>query len=341
MKRNAVIPSIKKYAKIISVGMALGKKCVTNDEYEKVTGVQLPKEWREALENRIGIKLRYMTTPDQSSSDLAAEAAKKALKKAGLTIDDIDLILITTDTPDFQTPPTVSTLHYKLGAKLKTGGFDINAACADMTIGLMVASYYIMMNDDVNYAMVAAPYTMTKFVDWEDVVASIFSDAAGVVILGPSDEPGFITGKIIADGSYWDYWGIYIGSARPVNEEVIKEKWHKLRYLKRYLPDTNIKHWPPLIRETIKKAGLEPYYIDHYFITQVNKSTIIQLMRLLGQPVEKAHMIMEKYGYTGSSCAFLALHDAIEEGKIKKGDYLLFCTSGVGFVMASAIFKWV
>jgi len=341
MSREAKKPEIKKYAKIISAGMALGKIKVTNDEYEKITGVKLPREWRAALEERIGIKLRYMTTPDQSPSDLAAEAAKNALKKAGLTIDDIDLILVTTDTPDFQTPPTESALHHKLGAKLKTGGFDINAACADMTIGLMVASYYIMMNDDVNYAIVAAPYTMTKFVDWEDVTASIFSDAAGAVILGPSDEPGFITGKIISDGSYWDYWGIYIGGYRPVNEEVIKEKWHKLRYLKRYPPDVNIRHWPNLIRETVKKAGLTVDDINHYFITQVNKSTIIQLMRLLGQPVEKAHMIMEKYGYTGSSCAFLALHDAIEQNKIKKGDYLLFCTSGVGFVMASAIFKWI
>lgn len=334
-------PQIYKYARIVSVGIATGKYLVTNDEYEKIFGTKLPEPWRNALETRIGIKQRYVSSPDQAPSDLSAEASKMALKKAGLTIDDIDLIIVATDTPDFQTPPTVTPLHYKLGAKLKTGGFDINAACADNTIALMLGSYYIMLNEDVNYVLVTSPYTMTKFIDPEDVVGSIFSDTAGAVILGPSDEPGFITGKIIADGSYYDYWGIYIGGARPVNEDVIKEKWHKLRYLKRYPPDVNIRHWPVLIRDTLKKAGLTPDDIDHYFITQVNKSTIHQLMRLLDQPIEKGHTIMDKYGYGGSSCVFIALYDALEKGLIKKDDYLLFCTSGVGFVMASAIFRWI
>lgn len=334
-------PTIRKYAKIVSVGMALGKNLVTNDEYEKISGTPLPQPWREAIEKRAGIKLRYMVDPDQAPSDLAAEASRKALDRAGLKIEDIDLIIVATDTPDYQTPPTVSPLHYKLGAKLKTGGFDMNAACADNTLALIIGSYFIMLNEDVNYVLVVSPYTMTKFVDWSDVSASIFSDAAGAVILGPSDEPGFITGKTIADGSYYDYWGIYIGGARPISEEVLKEKWHKLRYLKRYPPDINLRHWPNLIRDTVKKAGLEVSDIDHFFITQVNKESILILMRLLEQPEEKAHIITEKYGYTGSSCVFLALHDAIEKGRIKKGDRLLFCTSGVGFVMASAIFRWV
>jgi 3-oxoacyl-[acyl-carrier-protein] synthase-3 len=334
-------PEIKKYARIVSTGIALGRTLVTNDDYEKFFGVKLPDPWRAALENRIGIKHRYVSAPDQAPSDLAAEAARMALENAKLNIDDVDMIIVATDTPDFQTPPTVSSVHYKLGAKLKTGGFDINAACADNTIALILASYSIMLNEDVNYVLVVSPYTMTKFVDPQDVTASIFSDGAGAVLLGPSDEPGFITGKIIADGSYYDYWGIYIGGARPVNEQVVKEGWHKLRYLKRYPPDINLRHWPGLIQDTLKKAGLTPNDISYYFVTQVNREMIHQLMRLLGQPIEKAPTIMDKYGYTGSACVFMALHDTVTQGKLKKGDYIQFVTSGVGFVMASAIFRWV
>ncbi|MEM0459980.1 MAG: ketoacyl-ACP synthase III [Thermofilaceae archaeon] len=334
-------PEIKKYARIVSTGISLGRTLVTNEEYEKYFGLKLPDAWRSALENRIGIRHRYVASPDQAPSDLAAEAAKMALQKAGLTIDDIDLVIVATDTPDFQTPPTVSSVHYKLGAKLKTGGFDINAACADNTIALILASQSIMLNEDVNYALVVSPYTMVRFTDPQDVTASIFSDGAGAVILGPSDEPGFITGKIIADGSYYDYWGIYIGGARPVSEEVVREKWHKLRYLKRYPPDINLRHWPGLVQETLKKAGLTADDISYYFVTQVNREMVRELMRILGQPVEKAPTIMDKYGYTGSACVFMALHDTIEQGKLRKGDYLQFVTSGVGFVMASAIFRWV
>lgn len=331
----------KRFARIVSTGIALGKNLVTNDDYEKFFGKPLPPAWRSALEDRIGIKLRYVASADQSPSDLAAEASKMALERGRLSIDDIDLIIVATDTPDYQTPPTVCPLHYKLGAKLKTGGFDINAACADNTIALILASYHIMFNDDVNYVLVVSPYTMTKFIDPEDVTSSVFSDAAGAVILGKSDEPGFLGGKIIADGSYTDYWGIFIGGARPVSEEALKEKWHKLKYLKRYPPDINIRHWPKLATDTLGKLGLKPSDVSLFFVTQVNRESIRQLMRILEVPVERGYTIMEKYGYAGSSCVFLALHDAIEQGKLKKGDIIQFITSGVGFVMASAVFKWV
>jgi len=331
----------KRYARIVSTGISLGKYLVTNDDYEKFFGRQLPPAWREALENRIGIKLRYVASEDQSPSDLAAEAAKMAISRAGISIDDIDLIIVATDTPDFQTPPTVAPLHKKLGAKLKTGGFDINAACADNTIALILASYHIMFNDDVNYVLVVSPYTMTKFIDPDDVNSSIFSDTAGAVVLGKSEEPGFLAGKIIADGSYYDYWGIYVGGARPVSEEALKEKWHKLRYLKRYPPDINLRHWPKLITETLDKLNLKPKDVSMFFVTQVNREAIRQLMRLLDVPIERGYTVMEKYGYGGSSCVFMALHDAIEQNKLKKGDIIQFVTSGVGFVMASAVFRWI
>lgn len=335
------IMEISRFAKIVNAGIALPEKVVTNDDYEKVFGVKLPEAWRRALEERIGIFKRYIADEKTTAADLAAEAIKNALERAKLSIDDLDLIIFATDTPDMQTPPTCTRVHKLLGAKLKTGCFDINAACADQTIGLILASHMIMLNEDINYIAVVSPYVMNKFVDRNDVVASIFSDGAGAVILGPSDKPGFLAGKVISDGNYWDYWGIYIGAMRPCSEQAVKEGWHKLRYLKRYPPDINIRHWPDLIRETAKKAGIDVKDIKHFFITQVNKSMIETTMKLLGLPPERAVYIMHKYGYTGSACVFFALYDAINEGRLKPGDYINFTTSGVGFVMASAIFRWI
>lgn len=331
-----------RHAKIIDAGISLPKKVVTNADYEKEFGVQLPEAWRRALEDRIGITLRYVADKDVAPSDLAAEAIRNALERSGLSIDDLDLIIQATDTPDYQTPPSCTVIHKKLGAKLKTGCFDLNAACADQTIGLIIGSQMIMLNEDVNYVAVVSPYVMNRFVDRQtDIVGSIFSDGAAAVILGPSDEPGFITGKIISDGSYWDYWGIFIGGARPCTEEAIKEKWNYLRYVKRYPPDVNIKHWPNLIKETATKAGIKVEDIKHFFITQVNKETIVATLKTLGLPADRGVYVMDKYGYTGSACVFFALYDAINEGRLKKGDYLMFTTSGVGFVMASALFRWV
>ncbi|MGQ4891330.1 MAG: 3-oxoacyl-ACP synthase III family protein [Candidatus Njordarchaeia archaeon] len=333
---------IKRYAKIVEAGIALPEKVVTNDDYEKEFGVPLPDAWRSALEERIGITLRYVADENTSPSDLSVAAIKNALERANLDIDDIDLIIQATDTPDYQTPPSCTVIHKKLGAKVKTGCFDINAACADNTIGLNIASQMIMMNEDMNYVVVVSPYTMNRFIDRKtDIVGSIFSDGAGAVIVGPSDEPGYITGKIIADGTYWDYWGIYIGGARPCTEKAVKEGHNYLRYIKRYPPDVNIRHWPDLILQTAEKAGIDVKDIKHFLITQVNKQTIMDTLKVLGLPPERGIYVMGKYGYTGSACVFFALYDAINEGRFKKGDYLIFVTSGVGFVMASALFKWV
>ncbi len=135
-----------------------------------------------------------------------------------------------------------------------------------------------------------------------------------------------------------------MGAANPVTQEMIKKGKHHLRFHEsghRYPANINEVHWPNLIRETVHKVGYGVEDLDMILITQVNLSSIKKVMGDLGLPLTKTHWIMDKYGYTGSACVFLALYDIWKQNKIKKGDLIDFCTSGVGFTMASALFKWI
>ncbi|MCL5067907.1 MAG: ketoacyl-ACP synthase III [Thaumarchaeota archaeon] len=327
-----------RYARVSSVGHYLPKLRMTNEEASKRIGVQLDP-W---LSTTTGITVRHISAVGETTSDLAVAAAREALEQANLRPDDIDMLLLATDTPDYISPPTTCVIHQKLGMKKKTGAFDINAACADPAIALDLASRYIMTDSSVNRVLCTSAYTMTKYLDWKDSMSALFSDGAGAVIVERSDEPGFMSSKIIADGSYQDYWGIYCGASyeRPTVEAVQAGRTN-LKLLKRYPPDVNIANWPDLIRDALAKSKMTLEDIDMFLFTQVNLSMIKSTMTVLGQPLERTHWIMNKWGYTGSSCVYLALYDALELGKIMPGDNVVFCTSGVGYVMAADVFHWV
>jgi 3-oxoacyl-[acyl-carrier-protein] synthase-3 len=331
---------VSRYAKIISTGMYLPKKRETNAETGKRIGFDVDG-W---LAPRTGITVRYLSEPNEATSDMAAAAARQALEEAKLKPEDLDLLLLATDTPDFVSPPTSAVIQYKLGAK-NAGCFDVNAACSDVPIALSIAAQQIMTDESAKYALVTGSYGMTKWLDWNDKwLAPLFSDGAGAVILAASDEPGFITSKTIADGSYWDCYGIYIGTANPVTMSMVQENKHHLRFHEsghRYPADINLANWPRLVRETVEKAGYKIDDLDLLLLTQVNVNTIKDVMQMLGLPLSKTHWIMDKYGYNGSACVIFALHDAIEQGKLKTGDLLCICASGVGYVMSAVVFRWI
>jgi 3-oxoacyl-[acyl-carrier-protein] synthase-3 len=329
-----------RYAKILSTGMYLPKKKETNEETGKRIGFDVDG-W---LKPRTGITLRYLSEPNEATSDMAAAAARHALENAKLKPEDLDLLLLATDTPDFVSPPTSAVIQYKLGAK-NAGCFDVNAACSDVPIALSIASQQIMTDESIKYALVTGSYGMTKWLDWNDKwLAPLFSDGAGAVVLAASDEPGFITSKTIADGSFWDCYGIYIGTAYPVTLQMVQENKHHLRFHEsghRYPADINLANWPKLVRDTVEKAGYKVDDLDLLLLTQVNVNTIKDVMKILGLPLSKTHWIMDKYGYNGSGCVIFALHDAVEQGKLKKGDLLCICASGVGYVMSAVLYRWI
>jgi 3-oxoacyl-[acyl-carrier-protein] synthase-3 len=331
-------------AVITGLGIYIPEKMLTNEDIEKMLNRPGTADW---LVKNVGIKERHIMADDEVTSDLALHASLQALENAGIEAVELDLIILSTDTPDYISPATSVVVQHKLDAK-KAGTFDVNCACAGLVTSLDIASRYIVTDSDINTVLVIGAYGMTKFVDWTDhYTCTLFADAAGAMILQADESrEGFISSKLIADGSFHDHLGVFVGgTAEPPTIEAIQNHRHHLAFRKRFPADTNLQHWPNLTRDCVKKANLSIEDIDWFFFTQVNIRTIEAVMKDLGAPFEKTHTVMDKWGYTGSACVALAMYDAIDQGKLSppgqgNGEYIALCSSGGGFNMAAAVLRW-
>ena len=327
------------YARIIGTGSYVPEKVLTNDDLSRMLGEDI----NEFVSTVIGINDRHVCAVDESTADLAEAASLKALEAAGITPEQLDLIILATDTPEHLSPATSVVVQHRIGAK-NAGTFDINCACSGFVTALDTASKFIIADPEYRNILVIGAYAMSKYLDWNDKkTATIFADGAGAVVLQASQEgPGFLASKLLADGTFSNYMGIYAGGTRmPVTEEVLREgRWTKVRFAQRYPPEVNIEGWPRIIREVLEKSGHTLDDIRLFLFTQVNVSTIKEVMRILDLPIERTHTIMQKWGYTGSACIPMALDDAVREGKVKRGDNLVMCASGGGLNMACVAFRW-
>jgi 3-oxoacyl-[acyl-carrier-protein] synthase-3 len=312
---------------------------VTNAEVDALMG-ESTSQW---LIDNVGIRERHWMAPDQVTSDLIVEASKKAIDRAGISAADLDLIIVSTDTPDYLSPSTSVVVQDKLGAK-KAGCYDVNSACAGWVTALDQGARYLLTEPAMKYILVAGGYGMSRYLDFKDKkTANLFADGAGAVVLGIGDEPGFLASNFLAVGSFHDALGIYSGGTyRPSTpENVEKFGAPKVEFVKKFPKTFNTEYWPKLMQGALDKAGLTFDDVDHYFFTQLNLRTIEFMMDLLKQPIEKTHWVMDKWGYTGSPCVAMALDDAIAQGKgPKPGDVILFCASGGGITMAASVWKW-
>jgi len=334
-----MVMSMDRTAQIISTGSYVPEKVITNAQMEKIIGEPVA-EW---LVENVGIRERRVMAQGQTTSDLVAIAAQKALDRAGIRPEELDLIILATDTPDYISPATAAVVQAKLGA-VNAGVFDINTACAAWVTALDMGARYIATDPDYRYILVAGGYGMTRFLDWKDkYTATLFADGAGVVILAPGDQAGFLASKLKSVGEYHDALGIYTGGAnRPATAENLQTYgFPRVQFVRKFPKTFNTDHWPGLIHDVLSKAGLTVDEVDWFLFTQLNLRTIEAMMDILDQPLEKTHWIMDKYGYTGSACIPLALDDLIQ-GKRgpKPGDVVVFCASGGGIAFAVSVWKW-
>jgi 3-oxoacyl-[acyl-carrier-protein] synthase III len=336
-----------RYAQIVSTGRYIPKKVVTNEDLNEMLGENVD-EW---LRENVGIHERHVMAEDETTSDMIVAASRQALARAGLEASDLDLIVVATDTPDYISPATASVVQAKLGAG-RTGTFDVNCACAAWVTALDMAARYIATDPSLRHILVAAGYGMTRYLDWSDkYTATLFADGAGVAVVGAGDEPGFLSGKLVADGTYHDALGIYTGGTyRPATPAVVEELGKpRVQFVRKFPATFNSDNWPPLVREVVDRAGLTLDEIDFYLFTQLNIRTIEFVMDNLGQPMAKTHWIMDKWGYLGSACIPAALDDALHGGMEARGlptaprpgDNVVFCASGGGLAMAAGVWRWI
>jgi 3-oxoacyl-[acyl-carrier-protein] synthase III len=327
-------------AKIIGTGVSVPDKILTNKNLSQMLGEDIS----EFVENNLGIKERHILADDESAADIATRAAENALQNAGISAEEIDLIIVATDTPEYLSPGTSVVVQHGIGAK-NAGTFDTNAACAGFVTAFDTAYKYIIADKNYKNILVIGVYAMTKFLDWtEKKTATIFADGAGAIILqfDESGESGLLTSKLEARGEYNDFLGIFAGGSKtPITAEVLENGYYnKVRFAKRTPPEINFENWQRIVKELLSREKLTLDDVDLFLFTQVNLSTIKEVMNALDQPFEKTHTIMQKWGYTGSACIPMVLHDAIENGKLKRGDIVVFCASGGGINMAAMVFRY-
>lgn len=325
-------------AVITGTGLYAPGAPVPNSVFDERHGEDIDAFLRE---NR-NIRQRYFMDEDQATSDLVLPAARDAIAEAGITADDIHLIIVATDTPDYISPATAAVVQHKLGAR-NAGFFDLNTACAGFVMALDVAWKYLRADEQYHHILVAGAYGMSKYLDFDDYkIATLFADGAGAVVVSAvENEEGILASTVYGDGSYHDYMGIYAGGTfMPATHDAVDRKDTLLRFAKKIPPETNPKHWPRLVRTVLERTGNSPADVRRYFFTQININSINQTLEELGVPPGRAHNIMDSYAYTGSACIPMAIADAADAHVLRKGDLVMLVGSGGGISMAAMALRW-
>lgn len=323
---------------ITGTGSYVPERLVTNAELSLVLGENID----DFVSNTLGIEERRYCAANESTADLAEAAAKRALESAGITAEDVDLIIVATDTPEYISPATAPVVQARLGA-WRAAAFDVNSACAGFVTALDVAWKYLRADERYEKVLVIGAYAMSKFIDQHDKKTStIFADGAGAVIVERAEKPGLLASELYSDGRLASGMGIFAGgAAEPITETVLREgKRNRLRFVTKYPPEVNEEGWPRIARSVLRAISRDESDVKMWLWTQVNLSTIRTVMETLGQPMERAHTIMHKWGYTGSACLPMALDDAVTMGRLEQGDLVLLTGSGAGLAMGCIALQW-
>lgn len=332
---------MSRFATIVATGSYLPGIEISNDLLRKrfASNSDDGGDKIDKLEAATSILKRWYAPDDWATSDLALPAARQALERAGRKPEDVDLIILGTDSPDFITPATSVVLQHKLGAK-NAGTFDVGCACASFPTGLAAAAGLLATNFSMSTVLVVGAYLMHRLADANDPAIFFYGDGACAAVLEPADHPGFIASAMQADGSYNRNWGIYAGgTAEPASEVAIREGRTKVQFIERYPPEINEQGWQSIVHRLAKDGHFTLNDVDLFIFTQVRKPTIEKVMSQLGVPFERAHTIMEECGYTGSACVGMALHDAIVKEKVRSGGLVVLVGSGVGYNQSGVAFR--
>jgi len=320
------------YARIAGIGSFLPEKVVTNKDLEK--SMDTTDEW---IRERTGIKRRHVVVDGQTTSSIGLEAAKRAMTDAGVGPEDIDLIVVGTCTPDKVFPSTACIIQHELGVK-GSAAFDVNAACSGFVYGLDMANRYIKTGG-AKTALVIGSETLSRITNWEDRgTAVLFGDGAGCVVLQASEEPGILTTHIHADGQYEDLLQVRCGIS--IGYETTQAGGAFIEMKGNAVFKRAVATFDKMARETVADLDGELGDIDWFVPHQANMRIIEAAARKLGMPMERVIATVDEHANTSGASIPLALDQAVREGKIKRGDMMLFAAFGAGFTWGTAMIKY-
>ena len=321
---------------ILGVGKYLPSHVLTNADLEKM--VDTTDEW---IVSRTGIKERRIAADNEATSDMAAKAAKAALNDAGLTAEDIDLIIVATITPDMFFPSTACLLQNKLGAG-NIPAFDISVACSGYVYGLTIADKFIQ-NGSCKHALVVAAEKLSSVTDWEDRgTCVLFGDGAGAAVLGQVEEGGILGASLGCDGSKGDLLQLPAGGSRmPASLKTIENKLHTIKMEGNTLFKHAVKIMADAALAVTEPLGLKGDDLDLIIPHQANLRILKALAKRMGvDPEKKLYLNIENYGNMSAASSAVALTEAVECGRIKKGDTILMDAFGGGLTWGALIIKW-
>jgi 3-oxoacyl-[acyl-carrier-protein] synthase-3 len=325
-----------RYARATGWGKYVPERVLTNFDLEKM--VDTSDDW---IRTRTGIRERRIAAPGETCCTMSVASAKKALEVAQLSPSEVELIIVATSSPDYLVPSVASMVQDRLGAT-KAPAFSLVAGCTGWVYALVTASQFIQTGVYRN-ALVIGTEHLSVGVDWTDRTTCIlFGDGSGAVVLEASDQPtGLLAFELGSDGSEYDAL-IFPGcaGANPPSHEVINQRLHYLRmdgsrvfkFATRVMADS--------VRKVVTASGMVVDDIDLIIPHQANDRIIELARRRLRVPAEKIMVNIDRYGNTSAASIPLALVDAVEEGRVKSGDHLVFVGFGAGLTWAAAAFHW-
>jgi len=320
------------YARIAGIGSFLPEKVVTNKDLEQV--MDTTDEW---IQERTGIKRRHIVADNEFTSTIGVEAARRAMDDAGVGPEDIDLIVVGTCTPDKVFPSTACIIQHQLGIR-GSAAFDVNAACSGFVYGLDLANRYIRTGG-AKTALVIGAETLSRITNWEDRgTAVLFGDGAGCVVLQASDEPGILATHIHADGQFEDLLQVPCGISTGYDKTQAGEAFIQMNgnaVFKRAVAT-----FDSMARETVADLDGELGDIDWFVPHQANMRIIKAAAKKLGMSMDRVIATVDEHANTSGASIPLALDSAVQDGRIKRGDTLLFAAFGAGFTWGSAMIKY-
>jgi len=318
--------------------MYVPERIVTNFDLEKT--LDISDEW---ISEKVGVRQRRIAAPDQATSDLAIAAARAALDRAGMSPLDIDLIVLATSSPDVIQPSTAAIVQGKLGV-MNAAAFDVSAICSGSVYALDVAVGMMQSHRSFDNVLVIGAETYSRILDWSDRTTCVyFGDGAGAAVLTDvAQSHGFLGSLLGTDGTHWDVIIFLGGGSRyPASHDTVEAGLHRFQMEgpKVWTFATTIV--PKAIKEALATHNLNPQNADFLISHQANINIIKANMAALNLPMSKTHTCLERFGNTSGASVLLALSEALELGKISRGDIVVLVGFGGGLAWGVSIWRWM